>query len=107
MSSNSFADELSSSGVFNVDEMSHRLEFRPRPSRILARWLLAVHATAAVAVLYCAPDHTGVASLLVLVAASYYWNYRRHILMTGGRSPRRVIDRKSTRLNSSHEWISR
>ena len=91
MSSSQFASELTSSGAFSVDELSTRLEFRPRPSRILARFLLAVHAAAAIAVVYCVPDHFGIAALLVFVGISYYWNYRRHILMTAGRSPRRVI----------------
>jgi toxin CptA len=71
--------------------MSGRLEFRPRPSRILARFLLAVHVAAAISVIYGAPGHIGTAALLGFVVISYYWNYRRHILMIGGRSPRRVI----------------
>jgi toxin CptA len=87
MSSNRFVD----SGQFAVDDLGGTLDFKPRASRLLARFLIVVHALAVVTVLLWVPGRITVAALLALVALSFYRNYRRHVLHRGRRAPRRVV----------------
>ncbi|HXG28862.1 MAG TPA: protein YgfX [Nevskiales bacterium] len=87
MSSGPFAD----SGRFSTADLTGSLDFRPRASRLLARFLIGVHALAALAVLLWVPGRGMVAALLGLVALSFIRNYRRHVLHRGKYAPRRVI----------------
>jgi toxin CptA len=87
MSSSSFAD----SGSFGLADLGGSLEFRPRPSRLLARFLLVAHALAAVVVLVSVPGRLAMAVLLGLVLVSFYRAYRRHVLQVGRRAARRVV----------------
>jgi hypothetical protein len=87
MSSNRFVD----SGSFAAAELTGTLEFRPRRSKVLARFPVLVHAAAALTVLVFAKDHAMVAVLLLLVLASFYRNYRKHVLHLGSRAARRVV----------------
>lgn len=87
MSSGHYVD----SGAFPTDALAGVLDFRPRASRLLARFLIAVHVTAALAVLLWVPGRIAVAGLLALVALSFYRNYRRHILHRGARAARRIV----------------
>jgi toxin CptA len=87
MSSGPFAD----SGRFSAADLTGSLDFKPRASRLLARFLVGVHALAVLAVLLWVPGRGLVAALLALVALSFTRNYRRHILHRGRRAPRRVI----------------
>lgn len=84
---NQFAD----SGQFSVADTHAVLDFKPRRSVLLARFLFAVHALAAVTVLVWVPGRGAVAALLALIAVSFFRNYRRHVLHRGQRAPRRVV----------------
>lgn len=87
MSSNSFAD----SGSFTVADLGGRLEFRPRPSKLLARFLVIVHVAAALTVMIFVPGRLAMAVLLLLVAVSFHRAYRRYVLQRGSRAARRVV----------------
>ena len=67
------------------------LDFKPRRSRLLARFLVGVHLLAVVAVLLWVPGRLITVVLLALVALSFVRNHRRHILLRGARVPRRVV----------------
>lgn len=67
------------------------LDFKPRRSRLLARFLVGMHALAAAVVLLWVPGRLATVVLLALVALSFFRNYRRHILLRGARVPRRVV----------------
>jgi hypothetical protein len=84
---NQFAD----SGPFSATDTHAALDFKPRPSVLLARFLFAVHALAVITVLVWVPGRGMVAALLVLIALSLFRNYRRHVLHRGQRAPRRVV----------------
>ncbi|MGH8454028.1 MAG: hypothetical protein ACRESW_05705, partial [Nevskiales bacterium] len=84
---NQFVD----SGQRSAAELDSTLDFKPRPSRLLARFLFGVHVLAAVTVLLWVPGRGAVAALLALVALSFFRNYRRHVLHRGHRAPRRVV----------------
>ncbi len=84
---NQFAD----SGQFSVAGTHAVLDFKPRRSVLLARFLIAVHALAVVTVLVWVPGRATVAVLLALIALSFFRNYRRHVLHRGQRAPRRVV----------------
>lgn len=87
MLSNQFVD----SGQFYAADLGGTLDFKPRASRLLARFLVGVHALAALTVLLWVPGRGTVAALLMLVGLSFFRNYRRHVLHRGQRAPRRVV----------------
>lgn len=83
--------QFADSGQFTAAELAHTLDFKPRASRLLARFLFAVHALATVVVLLWVPGRFAVAALLALVAVSFFANYRQHVLHRGRRAPRRIV----------------
>lgn len=87
MSSSSFVD----SGSFTVADLSGTLEFRPRPSKLLARFLVVVHVAAALTALYFVPGRLMLALVLGFITISFLRTYRRHILQLGSRAARRVL----------------
>lgn len=93
MSSNSFADN----GQFTARDLDGALDFRPGRSQQIARFLFALHALAALTVLFSVPGRVAIAALLALVALSFFRNYRRHVLFRGPSAPRRVICREDGR----------
>ncbi|MGH8458700.1 MAG: protein YgfX [Nevskiales bacterium] len=84
---NQFVD----SGQFSAADLDSALDFKPRRSRLLARFLLGVHALATVTVLLWVPGRGAVAALLALIALSFFRNYRRHVLHRGRRASRRIV----------------
>lgn len=83
--------QFADSGQFTAAELSGTLDFKPRASRLLSRFLIMVHALAAVVILLWVPGRVAVAALLGLVVISFLSNYRRHVLHRGRHAPRRVV----------------
>lgn len=67
------------------------IEFKPRPSVVLARLLLAIHAAALLVVFLFVHHKLAMPVLLCLIGYSYYRNYRRHILHKGAGAVRRIV----------------
>lgn len=87
------------SGQFTAAELAGTLDFKPRASRLLARFLVLVHLSAAAIVLLWVPGRLAVAGLLALVVVSFMTNYRRHVLHRGRHAPRRVV------CNGNGQWL--
>jgi len=72
-------------------ETGGALDFKPRQSRLLARFLIGIHALALATVLAGVPNRLVMLVLLAVIALSFFRNYRRHVLHRGVRAPRRVV----------------
>lgn len=87
MLSNQFGD----SGQFLAADLCGTLDFKPRASRLLGRFLIGLHLLVAITVLLWVPGRFAVAALLALTVLSFFRNYRYHVLHRGRRAPRRVV----------------
>lgn len=67
------------------------IEFKPRPSVLLARLLFAMHGSAALIVFLFVHHKIAMPVLLLLIVYSYYRSYRKHVLHKGSGAIRRII----------------
>jgi len=72
-------------------EMTSTIEFKPRPSVLLARLLLAMHGLAVLTTLLFVHHRAVMPVLLLLIGFSYYRSYRKHVLHKGSRAIRRIV----------------
>lgn len=75
----------------SLNNYATTIEFRPRPSVLLARLLLAMHGSAAIVVFLFVHHRAVMPVLLLLLAYSYYRNYRKHVLHKGSGAVRRIV----------------
>ena len=71
--------------------MSSTIEFKPRPSVLLSRWLLIAHGLAAFLVFTTVHHKVAMPVFLLMIGYSYYRSYRQHVLHKGSGSVRRII----------------
>ncbi len=71
--------------------MTSRIEFKPRPSVLLARLLFVMHGSAALLVFMFVHHKFLMPVLLLLIAYSYYSSYRKHVLHKGSGAIRRIV----------------
>lgn len=67
------------------------IEFKPRPSVLLSRILLAAHGLAAFVVFSTVHHKFAMPVLLLVIGYSYYSSYRKHVLHKGSGATRRII----------------
>lgn len=84
-------NQFASGAELPAVETAGTLDFKPRQSRLLARFLIGIHVLALITVLAGVPNRLAMVALLMVITLSFFRNYRRHVLHRGARAARRVV----------------
>ncbi len=75
----------------SLNDCATTIEFKPRPSVVLARLLFLVHGAAALVVFLFVHHKLIMPLMLLMIAFSYYRSYRKQVLHKGSGAIRRIV----------------